>query len=124
MLTRLAVVFILQYSPPLISTGDWFQDPLQIPKSTDAQAHSRSSISVVPHLQIQPTSDCIIPKYLLKTSSCKWTHTVQSRVVQRSTVCTNTKSLCCTPETNIMLCQLYLNRKKLHEKGIILKKKH
>lgn len=25
------------YSRPLVSLGDWFQDPLQITKSTDAQ---------------------------------------------------------------------------------------
>ena len=58
------VKFLLIYSPPLVSAGDWFQEPPGIPKSMDAEVPYIKWHSIVspPYLRllhpwVQPTVD-------------------------------------------------------------------
>ena len=50
----------------------------------------------VPHPQIQPTTDSVVQWHILtekkKKSPCKWTHVVQTHIVQGSTVMIQAKT--------------------------------
>ena len=49
-----------------------------------------TSISMFPHLQVQPTIDCLVPQYIFsgKKFMCKWTLVVQIPGIQESNVVT------------------------------------
>ena len=49
---------------------------------------AHSSVTEVLYLRIQPTADRVVPQYVFseKNLCVKWTHTVQTRVVQTLTV--------------------------------------